>query len=185
MRIDRAGRLVLMVLNFVTNESETWRRDALYEGLADIVPGVVRDDAISVAAAGDYLVINVSHENNRKFPLGIESDGTRRAIALLASIYQNYPFSLLAIEEPELMLHPHAAGVLTDNLNAASLRSQILFTTHSPDLIARFKADSLRIVEMVQGITQIGPLRDDQRQAINDQLFNGGDLLRIEGLKRD
>lgn len=83
------------------------------------------------------------------------------------------------------MIHPGAMGILSDIIFEASHHSQIILTTHSPDLISRFKADTLRIVELVDGSTKIGPLREDQRQIIEDQLFGGGDLLRLGGLARE
>ena len=82
------------------------------------------------------------------------------------------------------MLHPPALAVLADEIQEAAHRGQIIITTHSPDLISRFPVEALRIVEMVDGATQIDPLRENQKAAIHDQLFSGGDLLRIEGLKR-
>ncbi len=91
---------------------------------------------------------------------------------------------MMGIEEPELMVHPGALGVLADQIHAASHRGQIILTTHSPDLISRFSAKYLRIVELVNGVTKIGPLNEDQRKIIEDKLFSGGDLLRIEGLSR-
>jgi hypothetical protein len=39
------------------------------------------------------------------------------------------------------------------------------------------------VFEMVDGATQISPLRGDQMQTIKDGIFDGGDLLRYQGLK--
>ena len=39
------------------------------------------------------------------------------------------------------------------------------------------------IVERANGVTRIGPLDEIQREAINEELFSAGDLLRIEGLR--
>ena len=89
---------------------------------------------------------------------------------------------LLAIEEPELALYPDALGLISDILRESALRNQVLFTTQSPDLIARFGADELRVVENKNGATSIGPLAAHQRQVLEEEIFNAGDLLRIEGL---
>ncbi len=91
----------------------------------------------------------------------------------------------MAIEEPELMIHPGALDALSDIIIEASHRSQVILTTHSPDMISRFPPESLRIVELEDGETKVGPVREDRLKALNDQLFSSGDLLRIGGLARD
>lgn len=154
------------------------------------VLGLIVDDIedLRVRRLGGFLVTELKHrspgEDGPWFALTQEADGSLRALALLTALYQQPTPSLIAIEEPELTIHPGALGVLADVLREASTRGQVLVTTQSPDLIARFGADELRIVERVNGTTQIGPIAESQRQAIEDQLFSGGDLLRIEGLHR-
>jgi type I restriction enzyme M protein len=90
----------------------------------------------------------------------------------------------MAFEEPEVLIHPPATSYLTELMDEASLRGQVIVSTHSPDFIARFPPESLRVFEMVDGATQISPLRADQMQSIKEHLFDAGELLQIEGLKR-
>ena len=141
---------------------------------------------IRIKEVGGYLVTELGHEapngQTAWFPLAQESDGTLRVLGLLAALYQNAPHSLIAIEEPELSIHPGALAVLSEVIQEAATRSQVIITTQSPDLISRFRADQLRVVERVGTQTRIGPIDDGQREAINSQLFSAGDLLRIEGL---
>jgi hypothetical protein len=49
--------------------------------------------------------------------------------------------SLIGIDEPEIALHPAAAGVLFDALTEASERVQVLVTSQSPDLLDRDDLD--------------------------------------------
>ncbi|MGI4788376.1 MAG: AAA family ATPase [Janthinobacterium lividum] len=155
----------------------------LMAALKCVVAGV-RD--IRVQEVGGYLVTELKHEmqNSQEtwFPLAQESDGTLRVLGLLTALYQGVPHSLIAIEEPELSVHPGALAMLSEVIEEAATRSQIIITTQSPDLISRFKADQLRIVERVGTETFIGPIEEGQQEAINAQLFSAGDLLRIEGL---
>jgi hypothetical protein len=44
-------------------------------------------------------------------------------------------------------------------------------TTHSPDLLDKFPPESFRVVEMEDGITQVGPMVTYQQRAIRDRLF--------------
>jgi predicted ATPase len=162
----------------------TWFSD-LIAGLNNVVGGV---EDIRVQQAGGFLVTELKHaikgDYHPWFNLSQESDGTLRMLGILVALYQNTSGSFIGIEEPELTLHPGALGLLSDVLHEASGRGQLLLTTQSPDLISRFTANELRVVEKVEGITEIGPIDEAQRETINEQLFSAGDLLRIEGLRR-
>lgn len=158
--------------------------------------GQVVDDVsdIDVREVGSFLVTVLKHEEQGGSPawfdLAMESDGTLRVLGLLVALYQSpLPYRspvpwLIAIEEPELFVHPGALGMLSEVLREATQRSQVLITTQSPDLISYFGADELRVVEKQKGVTNIGPVDDRQRKILNEQLFSAGDLLRIEGLRR-
>ncbi|MCI0489230.1 MAG: ATP-binding protein [Blastocatellia bacterium] len=163
----------------------------LISSLGRVVDGVTD---LRVRQVGGYLVTELKHEDvgppdiedrSAWFELDQESDGTLRLLGMLVALYQSLPpSSLLALEEPENTLHPGALAVLSDVLYEASRRNQIIVTTQSPDLISRFKADELLVVERNGGISQIGHVDEMQREAIEEQLFTSGDLLRIEGLRR-
>jgi predicted ATPase len=117
-------------------------------------------------------------------PLREESDGTLRFAAMLLALSQEPAPSLIALEEPELFVHPGAMAVLCELLEEAALTSQIIISTHSPDIISHFGVDELRIVERTDLGTKIGVVDAVQRQVIEEQLFSASDLLRIEGLHR-
>ena len=63
------------------------------------------------------------------------SDGTLRFLQLLVILRHPDPPPLIVIEEPELGLHPDAIGIIADELMEASERTQIVVTTHSPELL--------------------------------------------------
>ncbi|MCB0122199.1 MAG: ATP-binding protein, partial [Caldilineaceae bacterium] len=113
-----------------------------------------------------------------------ESDGTLRMLGILVALYQDEQRSLVTLEEPELTIHPGALSVLWDEIEAAGDRSQVILTTHSPDLLDMCKVEQLRVVEKIDGITLIGPVDETQRSAIQERLFAPGELLRAQGLNR-
>ena len=173
--------------NLATTLRDIKKHSQFYPDLATALGRVVEGvREIRVQDVGGYLVTELEHEMGNGqtawFPLAQESDGTLRVLGLLAALYQGAPHSLIAIEEPELSIHPGALAVLSEVIEEAATRSQVLITTQSPDLISRFSADQLRIVERVGAETKIGLIDEGQREAINNQLFSAGDLLRIEGL---
>ena len=101
---------------------------------------------------------------------------------LLTAFYQDGFASLIGFEEPELMVHPGALPVLAEVMVEASHRSQVVITTHSPDLIDRLPVESLRAVEMRDGCTEVGPVSKTQTDAVLNGLFSAGELHSMEGL---
>ena len=92
---------------------------------------------------------------------------------------------LVGIEEPEVALHPAAAGVLTDSLSDASEHAQILVTSHSPDLLPGIPDEAIFAVTAEHGETRVGPLDEAGRSALRDRLYTAGELLRIDQLRPD
>ncbi|MBT9490361.1 MAG: AAA family ATPase [Rubrivivax sp.] len=118
------------------------------------------------------------------------SDGTLRALGVLVALFQGNPDhepSLVGIEEPETALHPAAAGALREALLAASERTQVIVTSHSPELLdARdIDADQLRAVAEREGETVIGPVDQASRSVLRDGLFSAGELLRLGQMEPD
>lgn len=110
------------------------------------------------------------------------SDGTLRALALLVAVYQPASLSLIAVEEPEKALHPHAAELLFNALLSASESPPLLISTHSPSILSseRFDLSMLRVVEWRDGCTIAGPVTEDLVKDIAARLTTAPDLL-VEG----
>lgn len=133
----------------------------------------------------------VGAEHPWRFYAASMSDGTLRALGILVAVAQRAangePVRLVGIEEPESELHPAAAGALMDCLHEAAVHTQILVTSHSPDLLDQMERapDELLVVESVAGETHIAPIGPASRQAINEHLYSPGELLRMDQLKPD
>ena len=122
------------------------------------------------------------------------SDGTLRALGTLVAVTQlangKKPVSLVGIEEPETALHPAAAGALVDALREARTRTQVVVTSHSPDLLdpwdyADAKAGGILVAVLRQGNTEIAPANRASLDAIRDHLYTPGELLRMDQLEPD
>lgn len=176
------GSNISSTLRFLKRERRpNW--DKIREFIGLITPGITD---ISVQEVGGYLVTRLHHgETGPAFPLAQESDGTLRALGMLTSLYQDPPRTLVAIEEPELNIHPGALATLCGIFLQVSQTTQVVLTTHSPDFLERIPTESLRVVEMDErGVTGVGPLMPYQIEAVRQNLFTPGELLRIEGLRR-
>lgn len=75
------------------------------------------------------------------------SDGTLRMICLTTLLLQPQLPSTIIIDEPELGLHPFAIQKLAAMLKSASLKSQIIVSTQSINLVDQFSADDIIVVE--------------------------------------
>lgn len=118
------------------------------------------------------------------------SDGTLRSLAALVAVFQIQPQghpSVVGIEEPETSLHPAALRALVDALDDATQRTQILLTTHSPDILAGrdVHPGQVLVVRSRGGRTHITPLDRASREIIEKELYSLADLQRMDKLDLD
>ncbi|MDQ3012989.1 MAG: AAA family ATPase [Acidobacteriota bacterium] len=66
------------------------------------------------------------------------SDGTLRFLLLLTVLIAPNPPMLIAIDEPETGLHPSMLPIIAEFAVEASSRTQVIFTTHSPQFLSAF-----------------------------------------------
>lgn len=166
-----------------TRDAESNAR--LLEYLRAIVPGISGAERKSL---GSHETIEFTQSvEGSKFPWRFDasnmSDGTLRALGVLVALFQglnDQHVSLIAIEEPEIALHPGAASALRDALFEASTHRQVLCTSHSPELLDSAEIDDSRLVSIVsdEGKTVITRLDAETRAILREKLFTPGDLLR-------
>lgn len=106
------------------------------------------------------------------------SDGTLRYLCLLAALMSPRPPALLALNEPEMSLHPDLLDGLAQMIVRASKNSQLWVTTHSArlsDLIERHSGKPNIKLELVNGETRVAGQRllpDDE--PLEDEATNPG-----------
>jgi len=132
----------------------------------------------------------VGHDLSGKIldiPLEQESDGLRRFYAHLLALYQRPPKLINVFEEPENAIYPGALSVLADEFKLAPEhgRGQIILTTHSPGLLDEFDVSQIRVVELIDGTTVVGPVAREQQEAVGDHLLTTGELLTVERPRLD
>lgn len=74
------------------------------------------------------------------------SDGMLRFLCLATALLNPVAPPLIAVDEPELGLHPRLLPVVGDLIRSASERTQVLVTTHSPDLLNRFSITDVAVL---------------------------------------
>ena len=190
-RLARDGRNLASVLGRLAAEAPDTKQ-RIEEFLANIAPGIRSVDRMP-AAHRETLEFRQDvrgAKNPWRFFANSMSDGTLRALGILVALFQSLPerasdVSFVAIEEPEMALHPGAAEVVFEALREASEHSQVLVTTHSPDLLdfPEIAVDEILAVEAADGVTRVGRLDEAGRGALQERLYTPGELLRMSELR--
>ena len=187
----RDGSNLASVLNLLSVDSPSAKAQVV-ELLSKVVPGVVDVTARHVGKKETIEFRQKVGENEAPWRFLAEnmSDGTLRALGVLTALLQSSnggtrkKVPLVGIEEPEVALHPGAAGVLRDALTSASRHTQVIVTSHSADLLDDKSVSDENILAVINknGQTIIGPVDAAGRSSIRDKLFTAGELLRLSQL---
>ena len=178
-------------------------KERIEEYLAAVVPGVngVEAREIGPKETLEFRQDVAGSKHPWRFLANNMSDGTLHVLGVLVALFQaSSPRScigghqnvqkrvlLVGIEEPEIALHPAAAGVLLDALRDAADTTQIIITSHSPDLLDNKELDSESIlaVKADGGTTAIARMDEAGRSVVHDQLYTTAELLRLNQLQPD
>jgi predicted ATPase len=153
--------------------------------LATIVPNTT---AVRPKTHGNKVALEFEQDWGTKHPARFDSfsmsDGTLRVVGLLAAVYQPDRPTVLVIEEPEATIHPGAIGSIMDLVRHAASRTQVIVTTHSPDLLdAQWIEDRhLRVASWERGVTRVTPVGEVTRRALQAHLMGAGELMRSNAL---
>jgi predicted ATPase len=164
----------------------TWYKERIDAYLQSIAPGVASIDPLYI---DQYVTVSMQANTGVdgdavEFSSSSMSDGTIRAAAVLAALFQPWTLEgqirLIGIEEPELALHPAAAGALFDALTEASEHVQVIATSQSAELLDREDLDvsMIRPVVMEDGVTSIGEVDSISREIAEEKLYTLGELMR-------
>lgn len=164
------------------------------EYLSKVVAGIHSVERVPVANK-ETLEFRQEVKGSRnpwRFYANSMSDGTLRALGVLVALFQRGVgdlgrVPLVGLEEPESALHPAAAGILLEALREASSHTQVIATTHSPQLLdsEEITDNQLLAVRADMGVTTIGQVDAAGRQAIREQLFTPGELLAQDQITPD
>lgn len=100
------------------------------------------------------------------------SDGMLRFLLLCTALLNPAPPGLIAIDEPETGLHPKLLPILAAVIRSAAERTQVLITTHSPQLLNSFSIDDIAVLrrEGTQAIWHRPSCRETLKQMLDSQI---------------
>lgn len=187
------GRNLASVLKRLA-EQPGGRMERLVEMVGKVVPGITgaSHKPVGKKETLEFRQLVAGSKDAWRFDAENMSDGTLRALGVLVALFQpsasdGRAVRIVGIEEPETALHPGAAAVLRAALFEASRNTQVIVTSHSPDLLddKKISADSLVSVTSRAGETILGSVDEASRTSIRDHLFTAGELLRLNQLGTD
>lgn len=183
---EDGSNLPSVVRRLRTQSPEILERVTEYLGV--VVPGIrsIADRTFGPMETIEFRQVVGNDQRPWKFLAASVSDGTLRALCVLIAAFQDEA-RFVAIEEPETAIHPGAANQVMDALLEASNSRQLLLTTHSPDLLDHpgIDVDSVVAVQSSRGTTKLGPVDSQARNAVQENLYSVGDLLRLSQVNPD
>jgi len=189
--LARDGRNIASILKRIGGEDPEVKT-RIEQHLQSVVPGVKRVDhkAYGHMEAPEFRQVVPERPDLWRFPAASMSDGTLRALGVLVALFQGRArrdeiVPLVGIEEPEVALHPAATNVLAEAILEAIEHTQVIITSHSPDLLdnEEIPSDSILAVVSESGETVVGPVDDAVRQKLREKLYTPGELLRLQQIE--
>lgn len=93
-------------------------------------------------------------------------------------IEENLP-SIIMIEDPEIFLHPSLQKVCGTILYRLSAKNQVIFTTHSPNLLPNFSSRQIRQVILREDGSSDIRKKTDISAILEDLGYTAGDLMNV------
>jgi predicted ATPase len=116
------------------------------------------------------------------FYLDDMSDGTVRMLCWAVILHSPVLPTLLVIDEPELSLHIAWMGILANWIKQASEKTQVIITTHSPDLLDYFTDCADKVLCFEKSSDNYFQANSLNQTNLQDKITEGwqlGDLYRI------
>lgn len=142
------------------------------------------EELVFQPAAAQQIQLAIRWRSSNKPHAGQDlSDGTLRFLFLLTVLASPEPATLIAIDEPEIGLHPSMMPVVAEYAAEAAERTQVVMTTHSPSFLDAFSEFEPRVAVMLWEGAQT-QLRHPTAERLSKwlekfrlgELFTSGDL---------
>jgi len=143
-RLSATGDNLPNVIQYLKEQHED-RLDKILKTLSHRVPQLEKVDA-ELMADGRLLLQIKDAPFERPILAKFASDGTLKMLAYLTVLYDPDPPQLIGIEEPENHLHPRLLPESAEECREASVRTQLMVTTHSPFFVNGLRPEELWVL---------------------------------------
>lgn len=160
-RLAPSGQNLVSILQALANQPQY---EVVYNDLQEILQSVF-DDLVKLdtpVVAGSRGTLNYrSRHFKTAIPASAMSDGQLRFLGLVLLLLLPNPPSLITIDEPEIGLHPEMLSILAELMQQAAEHTQLIVTTHSPQLIDAAQPEDILVVQREEGRTTLERLDTD------------------------
>lgn len=124
-----------------------------------------------------------NHDRHTAGSINTLSDGIKNIYALsLLEAYideeQTLP-CIITMEDPEIYLHPQLQKVASEILYRLSKKNQVIFSTHSPNLIFNFSSKQIRQILLNEQYYTIAKEQADIDEILDDLGYTANDLMNV------
>lgn len=177
-RLDEEGSQFVNVLRYLDQQHDFLDEYAGY--VRELVPDLKKLKIVDASDIFKQLDIYIGSDKFRPYEL---SDGTLRAMWLALLLFSPEKGSVLALDEPELSMHPAWLKIIGRWLQKFRSAEQIFVSTHSPDLLDTF-TEGFRSGDVTLFVFSLGEKGMHRVEAAElDEFFKEGwelgDLYRI------
>lgn len=124
-----------------------------------------------------------NRERNTAGSIHMLSDGIKNIYALsLLEAYIDEEQSLpciIMMEDPEICLHPQLQKVASEILYRLSKKNQVLFSTHSPNMIFNFSSKQIRQIVLDENYFTVAKEQTDIDEILDDLGYTANDLMNV------
>ncbi|MEI6386242.1 MAG: AAA family ATPase [Spirochaetota bacterium] len=143
-RLSRTGDNLANVIQFLA-ERHPDRLASIQEALRQRVPRF--EKVMADLMTDGRLLLQIKDAPFDKPTLArFSSDGTLKMLSYLVVLYDPNPAPFIGIEEPENFLHPRLLLGLAEECMAATERTQVFATSHSPFFLDALRPEDIRVL---------------------------------------
>ena len=124
-----------------------------------------------------------NRERGTEGSLALLSEGLKSIYALsLLEAYideENTLPCIILMEDPEIYLHPQLQKIASEILFRLSKKNQVIFSTHSPNLIFNFSSKQIRQVVLDEDYYTVANEETDVDEILDDLGYTANDLMNV------
>lgn len=132
-----------------------------------------------------HVEVDTWHEHSKHFS-SVEQLGNGMKSIYMLSLLETYiedqtcmP-SIIVVEYPELFLHPSLQKTAAEILYKLSKKNQVVFTTHSPNMVANFTRGQICQMVMERSGYSVARQNADIDDILNDLGYSANDFLNVD-----
>lgn len=91
----------------------------------------------------------------------------------------NHVPSIIMMEDPEIFLHPQLQKVASEILYSLSKKNQVIFSTHSPNMIFNFSQRQIKMVYVDENYETVISENEDIDDILDDLGYTANDLMNV------